>query len=110
MNFVLIVATIGSLAGLLAGLGGTYLAIVSADGPRERAFMVRGALICWGAVVLVLAARLFLPIEWPVVSILGAIALRPAITWWSERQVEIRHAERARRVQATGGTHPSGLL
>jgi hypothetical protein len=72
--------------------------------------MLRGALVCWAAVVLVLASRLFLPIEWPVVSILGAIALRPAITWWGDRQVEIRHAERARRVRATTAERKSSPL
>lgn len=110
MNLTLTVGIIGSLAGVAAGLAGTYLAIVSADGPKERAFMVRGALVCWAAVVLVLASRLFLPLEWPVISLLGAIALRPAITWWSDRQVEIRHAERARRVRAAAGGRDSRSL
>ena len=72
--------------------------------------MVRGALVCWAAVVLVLASRVLLPWEWPVMSILAAIALRPAITWWSDRQVEIRQAERARRVRAPAAGRNSSSL
>jgi len=63
---------------------------------------VRGAWVCWGAVGLVVASRLLLPTLWPLFAIIGALILRPAIGWWSDRQVEIRQAERAHRVRAAG--------
>ena len=66
--------------------------------------MVRGAWVCWGAVGLVLASRLLVPALWPLMAIGGALILRPAIGWWSDRQVEIRQAERASRVRAAGAS------
>lgn len=110
MNLAFMVGVLGSLTGAAAGLAGTYLAIVSAAGPKEKAFMVRCAVVCWGAVVLVVAARFFLPVFWPVVTVGGVLVLRPALWWWSDRQVEIRHAERVRQLRGAVVDQESSLL
>jgi hypothetical protein len=99
MNLAITVGIIGSLTGLAAGLAGTYLAVASSVGPREKTFMVRGALVCWVGVGLLVAARFLLPGPVPIMPLLGTLLLFPALRWWSERQVEIREAEREERVQ-----------
>jgi hypothetical protein len=99
MNLAIAVGIIGSLTGLAAGLAGTYLAIASSVGPREKSFMVRGAFVCWAAVALVVASRFLFPAPVPILPLLGTLLLFPALRWWSERQVEIRELERAERVQ-----------
>jgi hypothetical protein len=111
MNLTFTVGIIGSLIGLVAGLAGTYLAIVSSVGPREKSFMVRAALVCWAAVAAVLAARFFVPgpLPVPVWPLLGIICLWPALRWWSDRQVEIREAEQAQRLRSLATERPSRL-
>jgi len=110
MNLGLILGLTGSLIGIAAGLAGTYLAIASTDGPRERVFMVRGATVCWLAVGAVLSARFFLPLAWPMVTVAGLAALRPALRWWSDRQAEIRVDERAEQRRTPVADRESSLL
>jgi gas vesicle protein len=60
MNPGLIGGIIGSLVGIASGLVGTYFSIRNTNGPRERAFMVWSAVVCWFGVSVFLVV-LFLP-------------------------------------------------
>lgn len=93
MNLLLLIGLVGCFLGAAGGLAGTYLAITSADGPRERAFMVRAAWLCWAAVGAYLAALFFVPGEWPLIWLACAIALPIGLRQWSRRQREIRLTE-----------------
>ncbi len=54
-------AIIGTLLGFAGGAFGTWCTLRSAQGPRERAFLVRASIVIWIAVLGFLAAVLFLP-------------------------------------------------
>lgn len=47
--------------GLAGGIIGTYFSIKNTNGPRERAFMIRAAVVCWIAIVIFLGLILALP-------------------------------------------------
>jgi Ca2+/Na+ antiporter len=61
MNPGLIGGILGSVIGIAGGLFGTYCSIKNTNGPRERAFMIKGAVICWVAMLVFLALQLVLP-------------------------------------------------
>jgi hypothetical protein len=46
-QFVILVAILGSVLGVLGGVVGCYFSIKNTDGPRERGFVVRVALAGW---------------------------------------------------------------
>ena len=61
MNTGLVGGVAGSLLGVVGGLIGTYFSIKNTNGPRERAFMIRSAIVCWLAVSVFLATMFLVP-------------------------------------------------
>lgn len=51
----------GGLIGLAGGIVGTYFSIKNTNGPRERSFMIKSAVVCWIAIVIFLSLLLVLP-------------------------------------------------
>ncbi|RME96253.1 MAG: hypothetical protein D6766_01215 [Verrucomicrobia bacterium] len=51
----------GGFIGVAGGLIGTYFSIKNTNGPRERAFVVRSATVCWVAVLVFLGLLFALP-------------------------------------------------
>lgn len=109
MNLTFVVGIMGTLAGLIAGWAGTYLAISSATGPKERAFMVRAAGVCWGLVAVVLGLRFLLPGLWPWVPLAGLIVIPVALRKWGDRQATIRAEERTTAIRAKALLRERGL-
>lgn len=95
MNVMSVLGICGSVAGLIGGLAGTYLAVQSACGPREQSFMRRGAVLCWLGVILYFVAMAVLPGLRPVICAVTALALPVGLRMWSRRQREVRAWERA---------------
>jgi hypothetical protein len=60
MNSGLIGAVIGSIIGILGATAGTYFSIKNTDGPKEKAFMIRIAIIAWLAVLAFIGLTLVL--------------------------------------------------
>jgi hypothetical protein len=54
-------AFLGCVLGLAGGIVGTYFSIKRTNGPRERAFMIRSAVVCWVAILIFLGLLLALP-------------------------------------------------
>ena len=93
MNAGLVGGIVGSLVGVAGGLIGTYFSIKNTNGPRERAFMIRSAIVCWIAVALFLTAMVLLPRARPWFWIPYAILLSFGIRYGNRMQMEIRQAE-----------------
>ena len=87
-------AIIGSVMGLLGGAVGTYCSIKNTAGPKEKAFMVKCALVGWVAISLFLVLLFSLPrpqnfLLWIPYS----VALPLGIRFCNQRQRNIREAE-----------------
>ncbi|MBN1816277.1 MAG: hypothetical protein JW828_02890 [Sedimentisphaerales bacterium] len=89
---------IGGIAGVVIGFAGgiigTYFGIRNTNGPRERSFMVKAAVVCWVAILGFLALLLALPnpyrwFTWIPYSIL----LPLGILYGNRRQQAIRQQE-----------------
>jgi len=92
----------GSVIGVLGGAVGTYFSVKNTRGPRERAFMIRCAVVCavvaWIAIALFLALMFLLPIPYRhYLWIPYAILLPVGIRYCNERQREIFRQEHRHR-------------
>jgi hypothetical protein len=86
----------GSVLGILGGLVGTYCSIRNTSGPRERAFVVRAAVLCWVLLGALLAGIALLPHPFNLLLIVPhAALLHPAIRYWNRTQERIRREESA---------------
>ena len=93
MSTELVGGIVGSLIGIAGGVIGTYFGIKNANGPRERAFMIRSAVACCLGVVLFFAVTVFLPPMRLWICILSVI-LFPFVIWYmNKRQKAIRREE-----------------
>ena len=61
MSMAWIGAIGGSLIGVAGGLFGTYCSIRNTNGPRERAFMIKAAILWWIAISGFIAGLLMIP-------------------------------------------------
>jgi hypothetical protein len=91
-------AALGSVVGLLGGAVGTYFSVRNTRGPRERAFVVKAAVLCWALVIAFLAAMLLLPSPqrfflWVPYGVLLPLGIRA----WNRTQARIRKEEAAER-------------
>jgi drug/metabolite transporter (DMT)-like permease len=107
MNAGLIGGLLGCALGLAGGLIGTWASIKNTNGPRERAFTIRAAVIGWTAGVVFLALLLFLTTPWRFLLWLAYGILLPlGILTWNRKQQRIRRQEAqelsGRRSAATG--------
>jgi uncharacterized membrane protein YfcA len=86
----------GAVIGLIGGVIGTYFSIRNTDGPRERAFMVKSAVVFWVAALVFLGLLLLLPnpVRWFVWIPFG-ILLPLGIVYGNRRQQAIRREEGA---------------
>lgn len=85
----------GAVIGLIGGVIGTYFSISNTDGPRERAFMVKAAVVCWIAAIVFLGLLRLLPnpIRW-LAWVPFSILLHLGIIYGNRRQQVIRQEER----------------
>jgi Ca2+/Na+ antiporter len=94
MNAGWIGGIVGSLVGIAGGIFGTYCGIKNTHGPRERAFMIKGAIICWAYVLgyFLLLVVLPRPYGW-FLSIPYALFLCLGIVYANRTQERIRREE-----------------
>ena len=52
---------LGGILGCIGGIVGTYFSIKNTNGPNEKAFMIKGAIIGWIGIILFLALMFILP-------------------------------------------------
>lgn len=85
---------IGGVLGTLGGFLRTYCSIKNTNGPRERRFMVREAVVCWIAVIVLLLLLFLLPRPYNFcVWIPYGILLPLAIVRGNRAQQRIRREE-----------------
>ncbi len=94
---------VGCAVGLAGGIIGTRAGIRSAEGPRERRFMVRSAAAFWVAGLALLAMLLLLPLrlKWIPWAVYG-VALPLGIIRLNRAQKRIRSEESG----GEGGVRP----
>ena len=91
-NTLILVGAIGG--GVLGGVVGTWCSIRNTSGPRERAFMIRTAVLCWLAVTAFLAALCFIPFHYQALLCLPEMfAFHFAIRALNRRHHQIRAEE-----------------
>jgi hypothetical protein len=84
----------GGLGGAAGGIIGTYFSVRNTNGPRERAFVIRAAVVCWLAVLVFVALQFALPTPYRwLLWIPYAILLPISIRLWNKRQFSIRQEE-----------------
>ena len=96
MHLELVGGIIGGVLGVLGGAIGTYFSIKNTIGPRERAFMVRIAIVTWVLVAAFVLGLLGLPRPFNfLLWVPYGIALPLAILWCNRHQSRIRAEEAA---------------
>ena len=93
MNTGLVGAIVGSVLGIAGGLIGTYFSIKNTNGPRERAFMIRSAIVCWVGVGGFFAVMFFVPQARLWIWIPYCILLPVGIWYLNRKQMAIRREE-----------------
>ena len=84
----------GCVIGLAGGVVGTYFSIKNTNGPRERLFMVKAAVVCWVAILLFIALFLKLPNPYQWFMWIPYSILMPfGIIYGNRRQQTIRLEE-----------------
>lgn len=103
MDAGLLGGIVGSVLGLAGGVVGTYFSIKNTNGPRERAFMIQAAVVCWIAIAVFLALLLLLsnPYRY-LLWIPYGILLPLGIVYGNRRQREIREDEAGPRGGSEG--------
>lgn len=87
---------LGGVIGLAGGAIGTYFSIKNTQGPRERAFMIRCAVVMWIAIAAFLGLLLVMPTPYEhYLWTPYALVLVFGIIYGNRRQREIRQAESA---------------
>lgn len=103
MNPGLVGGIVGSLLGVAGGLIGTYFSIKNTNGPRERAFMIRSAMVCWIGVSVFLAGMFLVPPARLWLWIPYGILLPLGIGCANKKQRAIRRTELANAEPPKGG-------
>jgi hypothetical protein len=94
MHLGVMIGIIGGGLGVLGGVMGTYFSIKNTAGPRERAFMIRVAIVTWILVTAFVCGLLALPIPFNfLLWVPYLIALPLAILWSNRQQKKIRAEE-----------------
>jgi len=86
-------AIVGSLVGIAGAWVGTHLSIKNTNGPRERVFVIRSAIVCWVGVGVFLAVMFFVPQARIWIWIPYGILLSLAIRHVNTKQKAIRREE-----------------
>lgn len=84
----------GGIIGLAGGVVGTYFSIKNTNGPRERTFMIKSAVVCWIGIIVFLGLFLGLPnpYRW-FMGIPYSIVLPLGIIYGNRTQQKIRQEE-----------------
>jgi len=84
----------GGVIGLAGGVVGTYFSIKNSNGPRERSFLIKSAVVCWIAILFFLGLLLALPnpYRW-FMWIAYSILLPLGIIYANREQQAIRQQE-----------------
>jgi hypothetical protein len=92
----------GGVLGVIGGIVGTYFSIKNTNGPRERAFVIRAAALCWLGGSVFLACLFLLPLYG---RLLLWVAYLPCLFWFgrwaNQRQAGARVEDMA---QARGSS------
>jgi len=85
---------VGGAVGLAGGIIGTYFSIKNTNGPRERRFMVKAAIVGWVCIIAFLALLFLLPhpYRWFVWIPYGPVLVF-GIIYGNKRQAQIRTEE-----------------
>jgi len=88
---------VGGIIGIAGGILGTYFGIKNTNGPRERSFMIKSAVVCWIAMLIFLGSLLGLssPYRW-LLWIPYGILLPLGIIYGNRKQRAIRQEESQR--------------
>ncbi|QDT20476.1 hypothetical protein [Gimesia chilikensis] len=93
-SLIWIGSIVGCLLGILGGGIGTWMSIKNTNGPREKAFMVRTAVVMWVCISLFLLLLYFLSEPWNrLIWIPYGIGLIAAIHYCNRRQLAISAEE-----------------
>ena len=85
---------VGVAGGLLGGVLGTYFTIKNTNGPRERAFTIKGSILCWVLVTLFVAGMCLIPSWYKFLLVIPyVVVLLFGIRKWNETQFRIRKEE-----------------
>jgi len=98
----------GGFIGLAGGVVGTYFSIKNTNGPRERSFMIKSAVVCWITILLFLGLLIALPnpYRW-YMWIPYSILLPLGIIYGNRRQQAIRQQEAQNKAsEAIGASAP----
>ena len=93
MNPGIIGGIVGTVIGVIGGLIGTYFGIKNTNGPRERAFVICAAIVCWVGVGGLLSVIVLLPRARLWVWIPYCILLPLGIRYGNRKQMAIRRQE-----------------
>lgn len=94
MNSGLIGGILGAIIGTIGGAVGTFFSIKNTNGPKEKAFMIKCAVVGWIAIIVFLLLLLFLPKPYNyLLWIPYGIALPMAIIYLNKKQRDIREEE-----------------
>jgi hypothetical protein len=85
---------LGGLFGVLGGVMGTYFTIKNTNGPRERAFVVKGSVVGWALITAFIVAVWLIP-RWynMLLFVPYPILLLFSIRKWNQTQLRIRNEE-----------------
>ncbi len=102
----LVGGVVGSVVGIAGGIVGTWFCITRTEGPRERAFVIRAAAVCWFAGLVLLALLFLLPDPWQwLLWIPYAILLPLGVRYANRQQQRIRLEESREKAARTGKDH-----
>lgn len=100
-NAGLVAGLVGGGIGVVGGVVGTFYGLANATGPRERAFVLRMAVVMWAAMIAFLLGLWLVPRPFNVLLWLPYGVLLPlAIRRMNRRQEALRRAE----VEAPAGS------
>ena len=84
----------GGVIGVMGGLVGTYFSIKNTNGPGERAFVIRAAVLCWLGITAFLAGLFLVPRPWNILLwVVYGPALMLFIRWANRGQARARAEE-----------------
>jgi hypothetical protein len=87
----------GTVLGVIGGAVGTYFSVTRTNGPRERAFVVKAAIVTWLLVIAFLLGLILLPRPYNfLLWIPYGIGIGLGIRWWNRHQFRIRTEEAGR--------------
>jgi len=96
MSWSVVGGVVGGLIGVIGGVIGTYFSIKNTNGPREKIFMIRCAVIGWIAITVFILLLLNLPKPYNFLMwIPYGVGLPLSIIYLNKKQQRIREQEKA---------------